>query len=183
MRVEENKHQEDIFQMSAVKNVFTREAVSPLKDSQPMYLESFVKNVGRVVIVYHGAHQEGVWNKAPQLLWAVATAHIEQEGPGARCEIRAKFQTENLLWVKRKIYQNKICSPYTHVQCSMYVNGDNCRSSDWCDRHGVCPSIGCCISLHLRFNLTGLIKGSLFEGSLWFWMNISQLHLSLLSNL
>lgn len=54
MRVEENKHQEDIFQMSAVKNVFTREAVSP------MYLESFVENVGRVVIVYHGAHQEGV---------------------------------------------------------------------------------------------------------------------------
>lgn len=31
MRVEENKHQQDIFQMSAVKNVFTREAVSPLK--------------------------------------------------------------------------------------------------------------------------------------------------------
>lgn len=54
MRVEENKHQEDIFQMSAVKNVFTREAVSP------MYLESFVENVGRVVIVYHGAHQESI---------------------------------------------------------------------------------------------------------------------------
>lgn len=50
MRVEENKRQQDIFQMSAVKNVFTREAVSP------MYLESFVENVGRVVIVYHGAH-------------------------------------------------------------------------------------------------------------------------------
>lgn len=80
MRVEENKRQQDIFQMSAVKNVFTREAVSP------MYLESFVENVGRVVIVYHGAHQEGAWNKAPRLLWAVATAHIEQEGPWGKVQ-------------------------------------------------------------------------------------------------
>lgn len=72
-----------------------------------MYLEPFIEKC-RQSDGHLSECPSGMYLKqSPVAAGAAATAHTGQEGLGGRYKISDKFQTENLLWVKRKCIKIK----------------------------------------------------------------------------